>query len=808
MDTVPVHFDSMSIVKSISVARANCKTGNEWASATSRSGWCGRAGGVSSLASTEIFISNMSEVVRLLYLEYHGEPMTNLRAIQTAFRPGGETTDPERFAGRRAEIEHGCKLLLAGDHIFLHGVRGIGKSSLARQLELIASGNTRLLDRLESNLKKESYEFATAFLTRDDSIRGINHLLYRLLVDPKALAQWDDAPLPEYALEGGLNPLLVAEFNRRVLRISSLARDGVAIFIDEFERIPDRAGFASLIKAAPEKCIFVITGVAKAERDLIRDHESIQRQLDTGKLLVDKMSSEELRAIVETAANEVKEDLFFEPDAISRLVSLADGHPYLIHLFGQTTLVLAFKNGKRTIGVEEVEEALTEVAIGKRSSFLEERYLKAVGNSPQREVLLRVLAESDADSVPTQNSYPVAKLRGVGNPSYYIGDLQKSQYGQEVEKVSEQYYRIVDPLFRAYVRATPTRLSRRDEDFAIDSQSPSNSVSLLHISDVHFGSNHYFDNLAINKEPHVPDEDRPSLVRSLIQAMQARDFELQPDLVLLSGDITQTAATSEFSQCRSLLTTLYRHITDRVGEDAIRRVLAIPGNHDVNWGIAKADVSNRGMPFAPYIQFAKDVGIEFQLGLPPERMFLVQDYRPTYPIIIGACNSNVLEGPDDHRGYIGKSQLDAVVAEMDRLDAQRAAFRIVMFHHHLVPVPSIESSLDEPAHTVRDSAYVKQVLLAADVRLVLHGHRHHPHVEQVGVGQKEMVILGAGSCGVVRSERGEEPLSFNKIVLKTERHPARIEVQQYVFDTTRSRWLPRAGEQFIHEFKALQSARS
>lgn len=153
---------------------------------------------------------------------------------------------------------------------------------------------------------------------------------------------------------------------------------------------------------------------------------------------------------------------------------------------------------------------------------------------------------------------------------------------------------------------------------------------------------------------------------------------------------------------------------------------------------------------------------------------MVQDYRPAYPMVVAACNSNVLEGPDDHRGYIGDSQLEAIVAEMDRLDSQRESLRIVMFQHHLVPVPSIEAALDEPGHTIRDAARVKQTLLAANVRLVLHGHRHHPHVEQVGNGQDQMVILGAGSCGVIRAERGEQLLSFNKIIVRHKPHPSAL----------------------------------
>ncbi|WP_440136264.1 hypothetical protein, partial [Escherichia coli] len=70
--------------------------------------------------------------------------------ILDAFQPAKEISDPRRFSGRKQQIERGAELLLARDHIFIHGVRGIGKSSLARQLALIASGKNDLLESIGS----------------------------------------------------------------------------------------------------------------------------------------------------------------------------------------------------------------------------------------------------------------------------------------------------------------------------------------------------------------------------------------------------------------------------------------------------------------------------------------------------------------------------------------------------------------------------------------------------------------------------------------------------------------------------------
>ncbi|WP_205896619.1 hypothetical protein, partial [Pseudomonas viridiflava] len=112
--------------------------------------------------------------------------------ILEAFQPAKEISDPNRFSGRKSQVEKGAELLLSNDNIFIHGNRGIGKSSLARQLSLIASGNNELLRSIGSELADENFDYVICFLTRDSSITNINQLLYRLLIDENALAQWNE----------------------------------------------------------------------------------------------------------------------------------------------------------------------------------------------------------------------------------------------------------------------------------------------------------------------------------------------------------------------------------------------------------------------------------------------------------------------------------------------------------------------------------------------------------------------------------------------------------------------------------------
>ena len=71
--------------------------------------------------------------------------------------------------------------------------------------------------------------------------------------------------------------------------------------------------------------------------------------------------------------------------------------------------------------------------------------------------------------------------------------------------------------------------------------------SLLQISDTHFGT------------------EQPAVV----EALTALASQQRPDLVVLSGDITQRARPVQFRAARAL--------TDRLGLP----LLAVPGNHDI-----------------------------------------------------------------------------------------------------------------------------------------------------------------------------------------------------------------------------------
>src|SRR4030066_1092417 len=86
----------------------------------------------------------------------------SISQIENAVQPALEITDAIRFAGRKnavidtyyALIAHGAKNAIVGN-------RGIGKTSLARQVINIGTGNNTLLERLglPHDRKLDFYQF-------------------------------------------------------------------------------------------------------------------------------------------------------------------------------------------------------------------------------------------------------------------------------------------------------------------------------------------------------------------------------------------------------------------------------------------------------------------------------------------------------------------------------------------------------------------------------------------------------------------------------------------------------------------------
>lgn len=421
-----------------------------------------------------------------------GKKKPSLYEVENAFQPAKEISDVDRFAGRAKSAEEAYLGLMAeGANIAIVGNRGIGKTSLARQVQNFGRGDNSLLKKLGLNYD-HVFDFHVLYLACGNGIKNREDLLSRLITSDQCLGGWIyDMPKTKKMVHS-LSPKLTAklfgaggeigtqhsvEETREIVAVpqsidavfenvishfidEGMTKDGVLIVIDEFDQISDPSGIGPFLKALAtntRKVKFCIVGVAKDIQELMKEHESSDRLFAGTIVSLQPMSEDELNEIIETAENKINGYITFTTSAREKLVSLAQGHPYLVHLIGKFAFRNAYSQSKFNIDLEDINSVLQSIAENASDPVLEGRYRKAIASSAQRESVLKALAESvdDRGEVWTTTAYKIALDAGVENASQYVGQLVTDEYGAEIEKVRERYYRFKDSLFVSYTKARP-----------------------------------------------------------------------------------------------------------------------------------------------------------------------------------------------------------------------------------------------------------------------------------------------------------------------------------------------------------------
>ncbi|MBU0579533.1 metallophosphoesterase [Patescibacteria group bacterium] len=89
------------------------------------------------------------------------------------------------------------------------------------------------------------------------------------------------------------------------------------------------------------------------------------------------------------------------------------------------------------------------------------------------------------------------------------------------------------------------------------------------LSDIHFGK--------LNKQ-----EGNPKELACMVARISADYPKLKPDFVVISGDVTSVALPEEFDTFRLFCKTLGESVW---GAEHPHRILVVPGNHDITWGL-------------------------------------------------------------------------------------------------------------------------------------------------------------------------------------------------------------------------------
>lgn len=223
--------------------------------------------------------------------------------------------------------------------------------------------------------------------------------------------------------------------------------------------------------------------------------------------------------------------------------------------------------------------------------------------------------------------------------------------------------------------------------------------SILHISDVHFG------------KPH-----RPRLAQGVLDFIERH----QPDVVVLSGDLTQRARPEQFRAARAFV--------DRIPVPTI----VVPGNHDV--------------PLFRVWERALDPFGAYRRHFSPE---LEPVYRDPELLILGV---NTAFNWTWKEGRITLTRLLELGRELSA--TPESVFKVVVAHHHLIPPPNFGTQ------RVLANAYEAIDLFSSSgVDLILSGHLHQAYIgnseEFYPKGRPPVVILHSGTTTSSRGRAGE-----------------------------------------------------
>ena len=217
-------------------------------------------------------------------------------------------------------------------------------------------------------------------------------------------------------------------------------------------------------------------------------------------------------------------------------------------------------------------------------------------------------------------------------------------------------------------------------------------------------------------DPHFGNEQAP-VVEALVALARAE----RPDLVVLSGDITQRARPRQFQAARAFV--------DRLGAPC----LAIPGNHD----IPLFDLASR--VFTPYARFSKVFGNELE----PE--------HESADLLVLCVNTT---RPWRHKdGEVSAAQIERVAQRLER--ARTEQLRVVVVHQ------PIEVLRREDRHDrLHGHAAAQKAWAAAGADLVMGGHIHLTFAAPLPGLAREMWVVQAGTAVSSRVRDGQ-PNSVN-----------------------------------------------
>lgn len=245
-------------------------------------------------------------------------------------------------------------------------------------------------------------------------------------------------------------------------------------------------------------------------------------------------------------------------------------------------------------------------------------------------------------------------------------------------------------------------------------------LRIIHISDLHFGPKHQF---AAERAAggDKTKGDFQTLAQSLIADLKSLDDaagteEKPPQIVCITGDLTEKATSAEFRQARQFCKDIA----------SLGPLAVIPGNHDIDW--TQAERAHRMEPWQDFITKLRGQYDDWSADERDARV--VVEFADSHNLIIAEINSSAWVEENEESAQRGELSEDALTSLNDQLEAlsyerKQSCIKIAIVHHHPILIPD----LVEPGRgydSIQGARHLLRSLRHHGFHLLLHGHKHMP----------------------------------------------------------------------------------
>jgi 3',5'-cyclic AMP phosphodiesterase CpdA len=241
-------------------------------------------------------------------------------------------------------------------------------------------------------------------------------------------------------------------------------------------------------------------------------------------------------------------------------------------------------------------------------------------------------------------------------------------------------------------------------------------------------------------------------LRSVADRIAADARAQNPDHIAVTGDLANLGLPGEYAAALAWLKAL--------GDASV--VSVVPGNHDIYTGRLGGETCL--VTWAPFMSGSGREG-----GDGPAHFPYV---RTQGPVALIGLNSAVPTPPFVAAGRLGRPQIDALGAVLERLGAE-GYIRVVLIHHPPLPGQA------PPRRALADAEALAAVLDGAGAELVLHGHNHRQMMSWREHSAGGIPVLGVASASASRAhaQKGEPLAGYHVLRIRRDEGAVRIECE-------------------------------